>query len=134
MVDLIHVDEIVESFDFLPDWEERYTYLIDLGKKLPPMADELKIEANRVQGCVSKVWLVAEDKDGHMHFTADSDAHIVKGLVYILLSAFSGKSKTDIQNVDIDALFAQMGLDKQLSPSRRNGFVAMVERIKSYAA
>jgi len=127
------LEELAENFALFDDWEERYRYLIDLGRQLPAMDEALKIEDNKVRGCTSQVWLVA-DKDGEAFvFTADSDAHIVRGLIALLLSAYQGKTAADIQATDIEKLFTEIGLDKHLSPNRRNGFFAMVERIRNLA-
>lgn len=128
------LQDIVENFALFDDWEERYRYLIDLGKQLPPMDDSLKTDENFVRGCTSQVWMVAEDRAGVYHFTADSDAHIVRGLIAVLLSAYQGKSAEEIAAIDIDAAFQEIGLDQHLSPNRRNGFFAMVEKIKALAS
>ncbi len=127
--------ELTENFSLFDDWEGRYQYLIDLGGKLPSMEDELKTESTEVKGCVSKVWLFAQkDDSGVFHFKADSDGNITKGLVYIVLSAYEGKAASEIADVDIDTEFGKMGLAEHLSPNRRNGFYAMVEKIRALAA
>ena len=124
--------ELTENFSLFDDWEERYKYLIDLGKELPVMSESLKNENTIVKGCTSQVWMICEtDVDGRYHFTADSDAHIVKGLIAILLSAYQGKTAEQIHNIDIDKAFQEIGLDQHLSPNRRNGFFAMVERVRA---
>lgn len=123
--------DLIENFTLLGDWEERYSYLIELGKTLPPMGDELKTEATKVKGCTSQVWMVADERDGRFHFTADSDAHIVRGLIALLLTAYQDKTAEEIQGIDIEGAFKEIGLDEHLSPNRRNGFFAMVERINS---
>lgn len=128
------LQELIENFALFDDWEGRYAYLIDLGKALAPMAGALKTQATLVRGCTSHVWLVAEEKDGHFYFTADSDAHIVRGLIAILLVGYQGKTAQEIMVVDIESAFARMGLDQHLSPSRRNGFFSMVQRIKALAS
>ena len=132
------VDELVESFEFFDDWEERYAYVIDLGKKLPPMPESEMIEANKVRGCMSQVWLVCEQDDAAapavLRFRADSDAFIVKGLIAILLELFDGQTPRYIMETDAIDVMGRIGLDQHLSPNRRNGLVAMVERIKKYAA
>lgn len=127
-----NLQDLVESFSFFDSWEDRYRYLIDMGQRLPPMDESLKTDENIVRGCTSQVWLVAEVKDGQLHFVADSDALIVKGLIYILLVAFQDKPVSGIGKIDINEAFSQLGLDKHLSPNRRNGFFSMVERIQSY--
>ena len=129
------MDELVENFRFFDHWEERYQYLIDLGRKLPPMDDVLKTEGSRVQGCISQVWLVATDApDGSMRFLADSDAAIVKGLIALVMAAYDGCAPSEIMETDIMDVFARIGFEQHLSPNRRNGFVSMVGRIKSLAA
>lgn len=126
------LQELTENFALFDDWEERYKYLIDLGKNLPPMAEPLKTEETSVKGCTSQVWMICEtDSDGRYHFTADSDAHIVKGLISILLSAYQGKTAHEIHAINIEEAFEEIGLNQHLSPNRRNGFFAMVERIRA---
>ncbi len=130
------VDRIIQNFEILGDWEERYRYVIDLGRKLPELDEKYKTEGNRVKGCVSNVWLitrVVEDDPDILEFEADSDAHIVRGLVAILLCAYSGKKANEILAVDIRDIFQQLDLEKHLSPSRSNGFFSMVERIQRLA-
>ena len=124
------LQSLIDDFALFDDWEDRYRYLIDLGRKLPVMDERLKIEENLVKGCTSRVWMAADVKDGVLMFTADSDAHIVRGLIAILYQAYNGKSLTKIKDTDIEDGFAQMGLDQNLSPNRRNGFFAMVEEIR----
>ncbi len=131
------LDEVFESFDFLDDWEERYRYIIDLGRQLPSFDDSLKTPAHKVEGCVSQVWLIAypdENDTGRLHFRGDSDAHIVRGLIAILLAAFSGKRADEIVAADGRALFDKLGLGGHLSPSRSNGLFSMVQRIRTLAA
>ena len=132
-------DELIEIFEFLDGWEERYRYLIDIGRKLPDMPDSDKIEANRVRGCVSNVWMTSSLVQGDAHegpvleFLADSDAIIVKGLIAILLKLYSGQSARNVLALDIGDIFGQIGLDGHLTVSRRNGFYSMVERINHEA-
>jgi|TARA_R110002124_G_scaffold64985_2_gene177558 cysteine desulfuration protein SufE len=129
------ISELIENFSFFDDWEDRYSYLIDLGDKLPPMDAALKNDINYVRGCTSKVWMVGHfDDNGLLNILADSDAKIVRGLVAILFSIYTGKNKTEIKATDITDIFTQLGLEGHLSPSRRNGFYAMVERIQTIAA
>lgn len=129
------LDELVENFSLFDDWQGRYEYLIDLGNDVPPMEDALKTESTEVKGCVSKVWLHhTKDSEGRFHFWADSDGKITKGLVYIVLAAYEGKTPAEIPSVQIENAFSQMGLDQHLSPNRRNGFFSMVDRIKALAA
>lgn len=126
------LDELAESFSFFNDWEDRYRYLIDLGARLDPMDEALKTDDTLVRGCTSRVWLIAQEgADGRYRFTADSDAQIVRGLVYVLMIAYQGKTAAEIAAVDIEKAFEELGLSGHLSPSRRNGFFAMVQRIKA---
>lgn len=126
------IDEIVESFSLLDDWEDRYAILIDLGKKLPSFPEEARTEANLVKGCVSKVWILPKITDGVFTFHGDSDAHIVKGLVGLLYLIYNNKPVAEIPAMDVHGIFGQLGLLQNLSPNRRNGIVAMLEKIKSY--
>lgn len=129
------LENLIENFSLLDDWEARYQYLIELGRTLPPMDEALKTDRTLVRGCTSRVWLVAEKgADGRHHLLADSDAHIVRGLVAVLLAAYQDKTAAEIAAVDIAGAFAQMGLSDNLSPNRRNGFFAMVERVKALSA
>lgn len=131
----ISLDELVENFGLLDDWDDRYRYLIDLGRKLPPMPDELKVDAHKVRGCMSQVWLLpGRTDDGRFAFAADSDAHIVKGLIAVLGILYSGKPAAEVTAGDPEAAFRRLGLDQHLSPSRRNGLVAMIDKIRRYAA
>lgn len=127
------LDEVIESFDLFSDWEDRYRYLIDLGNQLPDMDESLQTEENMVKGCTSKVWLVVDKKGDKFHFTATSDAQIVRGLIYFLMLAYEGKTADEILAYDIKSRFEKIGLDQYLSPNRRNGFFAMVDKIKLYA-
>lgn len=131
------IDAIEQDFDFLDSWEDRYRYLIELGRDLPEFDDSARIAANRVQGCVSQVWLltgVSGDRtDPVMTFRADSDAHIVKGLVAVVLALFSSKRASEILEIDAEAVLARLGLDEHLSSQRANGLRAMVQRIRAEA-
>ena len=132
------IDEITENFALLDQWDDRYRYVIELGRTLPPLPDSAHIEANKVQGCASQVWLVTHVKpDGAtgpvLTFDGDSDAHIVRGLVAILFALYSGKSAREILKVDAFALFDRMGLRENLTPQRSNGLRSMVERIRAEA-
>ena len=137
MADFLTIDELLEEFEELEDWEEQCDYLIDLGFELPEFPDEEKTEQNIVHGCQSRVWLIADTSttaDGQsVTIKADSDAMIVKGLIAVLLATYSGKSPQDILDVDIKSLFTRMGLDRHLSSTRRNGLFGMVQRIRDYA-
>jgi len=133
----VRFDDLVENFGLFDDWEDRYRYIIDLGRKLPIFPDALKNDAHKVRGCMSQVWIIpghAPADQGRFAFAADSDAHIVKGLIHVLASLYTGKAMTEVVAVDAEAAFAQLGLDQHLSPSRRNGLVAMVDRIRAAAA
>ena len=130
------LQRLIDTFHFLDNWEDRYRLLIDMGRDLPALPDEARIEANRVDGCTSNVWLettVSDETPPRMHFTADSDAFIVKGLVAILLKAYSGKTPQEILDTDIESLFDDLGLSQQLTANRRDGFVAMVKQVRNRA-
>ncbi|MDE2701327.1 MAG: SufE family protein [Gemmatimonadota bacterium] len=132
----ITIDRIMQNFDVLTDWEDRYRYIIELGRKLPPFDEEYKIDTNLVRGCVSQVWLVTDVRDGDppvIEFRADSDAQIVKGLVAILLSLYSGKTAREILTADIRSIFEKLDLSRHLSINRANGFASMVKRIHELA-
>ena len=124
-------NELIENFQLLSDWEDKYRYLIELGDRLPPFPETEETDANKVEGCQSQVWMIHEEKDGKHYFKATSDAHIVRGLQMILLTFVNGRTTKEIQGLDIPALFHQMGLDEHLSASRRNGFTSMINRIFS---
>jgi cysteine desulfurase/selenocysteine lyase len=129
-------DELIEVFDFLGDWTERYQYVISLGDKLPPMPSEFKVELNRVRGCQSTVHLVARKKPGTddgVDFIADSDADIVRGLIGILEKLFAGQRGQEILAFDVESFFKRLGLDQHLSMGRRNGLSSMIQRIRAYA-
>ncbi|MEJ2044259.1 MAG: SufE family protein [Reinekea sp.] len=129
----IRSEDIVESLSFFDSWEERYKYIIDLGKELPLIDAALKVEDNLVRGCQSQVWLSAEGDAGQLTFQVDSDAHIVKGLLAVVMAAFNGQSARKILEFDIDGYFAELDLVRHLSPTRGNGLRAMVQRIKDIA-
>ena len=127
------IADVIEVFElFGDDWEERYRYLIDLGKTVPAMPEALKTESTLVPGCTSKVWMVPEVEGGVFKFQADSDAHIVRGLVGLLLILFNNRPVAEIPGVDVEAVFKQLGLEGNLSPNRRSGFFSMVDRIRNY--
>lgn len=122
---------LADEFDLLEDWEERYRYVIDLGRELAPLSDAERNEANKVRGCASQVWLVTEPQaDGTVNFRGDSDAHIVRGLIAVLLRLFSGKSSRAIAAFDAKAALEKLGLSGALSAQRSNGLASMVARIK----
>ena len=131
------LETIQSDFAFLDDWEDRYRYIIELGRDMPPLAESDKNTANKVDGCASQVWLVSETTKTAaitMNFHGDSDAHIVRGLVAIITSAFSGKTPQEIEQLNADDLLKSLGLDAHLSQQRSNGLRAMVRRIKAEAA
>lgn len=125
--------EIAEEFGFFSDWSERYQYLIDLGKQLPPLAETYKTEDYRVHGCQSMVWLVPSGDAAKMHFAATSDSAIVSGLLALLLRVYSDRSAADILATEPEFIQA-IGLAKHLSPTRSNGLVATLDKLKGYAA
>jgi cysteine desulfuration protein SufE len=132
------IDEIVENFELLDQWDDRYRYVIELGRTLPPLPEADHTEANKVRGCASQVWLRTHVKpDGaagpSLSFEGDSDAHIVKGLIAILFALYSGKRAKEILDTDALALFDRIGLRENLTPQRSNGLRAMVERIRAEA-
>lgn len=132
----IHTDieDLVEEFDFLGDWEERYAYLIDMGKALDGLDENQKTEDTRVKGCVSQVWLVHETTpDNHILFHADSDAHIVRGLAALMVRIYSNRTAQEILSVDAKAVLERIGLSEHLSPQRSNGLVSMMNRIRRVA-
>ena len=129
----VPVDEIVENFAFFDDWEDRYRFIIDLGKALPHLPDALKTDANIVHGCQSKVWIAHELVEGRLHFRIDSDALIVRGLIAIVLAAFNDRTPKEILAYDIDELFARLDLMRHLSPTRGNGLAALVRRMREIA-
>lgn len=128
------IEDLIADFSFLEDWEERYRYVIELGRELAPLTAEEHSPENKVQGCVSQVWLVTEphaETDGvHLVFRGDSDAHIVRGLIAILLRLYSGKTPAEILAIDAKDVMARLGLNEHLSPQRSNGLFSMVGRIQ----
>lgn len=132
------IDEIIDNFSLLDEWDDRYRYLIELGRALPPLAAEAHSEANKVRGCASQVWLDTSVRPNGaggpvLTFVGDSDAHIVRGLIAILFAMYSGHSAKDILASDAVALFEKLGLREHLTPQRSNGFRSMVDRIHSDA-
>ena len=130
----MQIQELVENFQLLDDWEDKYRYLIDLGEKLPPLPEKYKTDEWKISGCQSQVWLVPNfsvaDK---ITFIGDSDASIVKGLMFVVLNIFNNQSPQMIKDIDVDDIFAKIGLSEHLSPSRRNGLNSMVAKIRFYA-
>jgi cysteine desulfuration protein SufE len=129
------IDEIIDNFALLDEWDDRYRYLIELGRALPPLPEAVRNDANKVQGCASQVWLGTTVRpngaDGPvLSFVGDSDAHIVRGLIAVLFAVFSGKHAKEILSTDAIAVFERLGLREHLTPQRSNGFRSMVERIR----
>ncbi len=127
------LNDVLETFEFLDDWEDRYKYIIDLGRGLPEFDEKYMVEENRVHGCTSRVWLVHELVDGKVVFKGESDAHIVRGLVALILMIFSGKMPKEIITIEARDTLDKLGLEKHLSPMRTNGLFSMVGKIKSIA-
>jgi cysteine desulfuration protein SufE len=131
------IDDIRDNLAFLDDWEDRYRYVIELGRALPPLPDSERTDTNKVRGCASQVWLSVHERPGVngpvLDFTGDSDAHIVRGLVAIVLALFSGKTAQEVLKTDAKGLFDELGLAQHLTAQRSNGLFSMVERIKSDA-
>lgn len=125
-------EEIIDEFSMFDDWDERFQYVIDLGKSLPLIDEKFKTEDNIIKGCQSKVWLHADEQDGKLVFTADSDAIITKGIIAVLIRTFSNQKPKDILEADT-TFIDQIGLKEQLSPTRANGLVSMIKQIKLYA-
>ena len=125
--------EVVEEFSLFEDWMDRYQYLIDLGRRLPEFPEALRTEENRIRGCQSQVWFVADEKDGRLHFRAISDAAIVSGLIALLLRVYSGKRPQDILDTPPDFVTA-LELESHLSPTRSNGLASMLKAIRGFAA
>jgi cysteine desulfuration protein SufE len=131
-----NIQDLISDFEFLDNWEERYMHVIDMGKSMSPLEPALKTEATKVKGCVSQVWLVSEkqgEEDPILVFRGDSDAHIVKGLVAVVLEIFSGRRASYIATLDAQSIMAKLGLSEHLSPQRSNGLQAMIARIKAEA-
>ena len=125
-------DEYIADFEFLEDWDQRYEYIIDLGKKLPPMDARYKTEDNIIKGCQSTVWMFAEEKDGKIYFSADSNTQIIKGVVGMFVSVFSGHTPEEIIGANI-YFIEKIGLQSFLTSNRSNGLIAMLKQIKLYA-
>jgi len=131
------IDEIIENFEFMDDWEDRYRYVIELGRELEPLDADDYSEEHKVRGCASQVWLVTErDGDGPpvLRFKGDSDAHIVRGLIAILIALYSGKRADEIVKLEAEPVFDRLGLRDHLTPQRSNGLASMVKRVREDAA
>lgn len=127
------IEILVDEFDLLGDWEQRYRYLIDMGKALPPFPEAARDDAHRVKGCVSQVWLFTRRDGDRLVFEADSDAHIVRGLAALLIRLYSGRTAEEIRSVDARDVLARIGLAEHLSPQRSNGLNSMIARIQGEA-
>src|SRR6185295_2509781 len=132
---LMNIDDIIDNFALLDDWDDRYRYVIELGRMLTPLPEALRTETNKVQGCASQVWLATDVRPNGaagptLTFVGDSDAHIVRGLIAILFALYSGKGAREILSTDAIALFEKLALREHLTPQRSNGFRSMVERIR----
>ncbi|HVW99304.1 MAG TPA: SufE family protein [Candidatus Babeliaceae bacterium] len=124
--------QIIEEFSLFDSWDDKYEYIIDLGKKLPVLEDQYKKDENKVRGCQSTVWLTADYKDGRVYYKADSDAVIVKGLISMLIRVLSGQTSGDIVNAKLDFI-KEIGMMSHLAQTRSNGLLAMVKQMKNYA-
>jgi cysteine desulfuration protein SufE len=136
MTTLPTIDQIKSDFDLLEDWEDRYRYVIELGRQLPPLPETARTEANKVRGCASQVWLAskgANDGDHPLDFAGASDSHIVQGLIAILLAQIGGKTARQILALDISDRFAELGLKEHLTPQRSNGLASMINRVRADA-
>jgi cysteine desulfuration protein SufE len=129
----INADDIIENLGFFDSWEDRYRYIIDLGRELPALPDELRSEDRLVRGCQSQVWIDVEQSDGRLQLAVDSDAFIVKGLLAVVLAAYNNRTAQEIMDFDVDSYFETLGLLQHLSPTRGNGLRAMVARIRDEA-
>ena len=131
------LEDVEETFSLMDDWEDRYRYLIELGRKLPPLTEDEHVEQNKVRGCASQVWMVTRPDPNdaqRLVFIGDSDAHIVKGLIAVLLLIFSGRTRAEIAVIDARKILGQLGLAEHLSPMRTNGLFSMLQRIGDMAA
>jgi cysteine desulfuration protein SufE len=133
----MNIEDIIENFSYLDDWEDRYKYVIELGKELEPMPEALQVDANKVRGCTSQVWLATSvrERDGEpvLHFLGNSDAHIVRGLVCITLAIYNDKTAREIADLDAEAIFQKIQLRDHISAQRSNGLNSMLQRIRADA-
>lgn len=133
MNQLPSTEDIIADLSFFEDWEDRYKYIIDLGRAMPPMDPALQTPERLVKGCQSNVWIDVEQRDGRLYFTVDSDAHIVRGLLVLVMAAYQERTPAEILDFDIDRYFAELDLERHLSPTRGNGLRAMVARVTAIA-
>lgn len=131
--ELQNIDDFLEDFMFLEEWEDKYLFLMDKGREIPALPEQMKIPSNIVEGCQSRVWLMAIPEGDRLYFQADSDSQIVKGLVAVVLIFFNGHTASEISNMDILPVFEKMELERHLSGNRSNGLKAMVQKIKTIA-
>ena len=124
------LEELTENFSYLADWEDKYRYLIELGEGMETFPESEKKDENKVYGCQSQVWIIYKKRGDKFYFNATSDAIIVRGLEAILLTLINGKTASEIQDLDLEGIFKKLGLEENLSPTRRNGFVSMIDRIR----
>lgn len=129
---MTELQEIKDTFALIDDWEDRYAYLIDLGRHLPDYPDDKMTDDYLVRGCTSRVWMVLGENNGQLKVRATSDAHVVRGLIALVIAVYDNTTAVDRSDIDMMAIFTQLGLGEHLSPNRRNGFFAMVEVIKNY--
>jgi len=132
----LDLDEIVEIFELLGDWDQRYQYLVELGEKLPPMPEEYKTDENKVKGCMSQVWVHAyrdPDNPRHIHYHGDCDTSIIKGVLALLIQLVDNRTADEIEHLDVDEFFERLKLDENLSPARHFGVYALVELMKEQA-
>lgn len=137
MINGVTLEDVIETFSLFDDWEDRYRYVIDLGRKLPPFPEDARTEANKVRGCTSQVWILprlSDETPPRFYFDGDSDAHIVKGLVALMMLIYSGKTPKEAIKIDARAILDQLGLAAHLSPMRTNGLFSMVARIREMAS
>lgn len=128
-----NIDTLIENFSILEDWEDKYQYLIDLGEKLSPLDPKFKTDEFKVSGCQSQVWLVPHIDHNRFSFDGDSDAIMVKGIIAVLTEVYRNKSAQEIKEIEVEKIFVKLGLGDHLSPSRRNGMMSMIEKIRFYA-
>jgi len=137
MIEDLSIEDVIETFSLFDDWEDKYRYVIELGRMLPEFPEEAKTEENKVRGCTSQVWILprlSDENPPRFYFVGDSDAHIVKGLVAITMLIYSGKTPQEAMEIDARAILDQIGLSEHLTPSRSNGLFSMVTRIREMAA
>lgn len=131
---MLQLDETVDIFELLGDWEQRYQYLVELGEKLPAMPQRLKTDDNKVKGCMSQVWVYARLKDDSVRFYGDCDTSVIKGILALLISLCEGRTAAQIQKLDMDEIFQRLNLDEHLSPNRHVGVYAIFDLMKQKAA